>query len=179
MPQGGGLRRPLVYSVVFSLVAALAPALASPQESAEATLARVKELFAGMETKRIVTPLPGSRSGVLAADGTSDFFLYIERGSIRGQEAIQAFYEAYEAGDVDGAYEVFLQNQIVTLRVSDYGWNGLGAPFTVPSGNQIEDVYYRVVDGVFQHAEIDEEGEQEYMELLRDVLIPALEGGSS
>lgn len=155
------------------------PAPASSQESAEATLARVKELFAARESKFIVTPLPGSRSGVLHANGASDFFLYIERGSLRGQDAIRAFYAAYEAGDMEAAHEVFLGSQIVTLRVSDYGWNGLGVPFTVPAGNQIEDVYYRVVDGIFQHAEIDDEGVQEYLELLREVLIPALEGGSS
>ena len=176
MPQHGGLRRPLVYIFIAALVATLVPETASSQESTEELLARVKELFAAREGKRIVTPLPGSRASVLAADGSSDFFLYVERGSIRGQDTIDTFYERLEAGDMDGAYEVFLQSQIVTLRVSDYGWNGLGVPFTVPAGGEIEDVYYRVVDGVFQHAEINEEHQEEYLELLRTVLIPALEG---
>ena len=176
MPQLGGLRRPLVYIFIAAVVASLVPEPASPQESGEELLARVKELFAAREAKRLVTPLPGSRASVLAADGSSDFFLYLERGSIRGQEAIDAFYERLEAGDMDGAYEEFLQSQIVTLRGSDYGWNGLGIPFTTPAGSEIEDVYYRVVDGVFQHAEINDENSEEYLELLRTVLIPALEG---
>jgi hypothetical protein len=176
LPQHGGLRRPLVYIFIAALVATLVPDTATSQESTEELLARVKELFAAREGKRIVTPLPGSRASVLAADGSSDFFLYVERGSIRGQDTIDTFYERLEAGDMDGAYEVFLQSQIVTLRVSDYGWNGLGVPFTVPAGNEIADVYYRVVDGVFQHAEINEESQEEYLELLRTVLIPALEG---
>ena len=176
MPQLGVLRRPLVYLFIAALVATLVPDTASSQESEEELLARIKELFAARESKRVVTPLPGSRASVLAADGSSDFFLYVERGSIRGNDTIDTFYERLEAGDMDGAYEVFLQSQIVTLRVSDYGWNGLGVPWTTPAGGQVEDVYYRVVDGIFQHAEINDESQAEYLELLRTVLIPALEG---
>lgn len=176
MPQHGGLRRPLVYIFIAALVATLVPAPANSQDSSEELLARVKELFAARENKRIVTPLPGSRASVLAADGSSDFFLYVERGSIRGQDTIDTFYERLDAGDMDGAYEVFLQSQIVTLRVSDYAWNGLGVPFTTPAGAEIPDVYYRVVDGIFQASEITEENKAEYLELLRTVLIPALEG---
>ena len=176
MPQLGGLRRPLVYLFIAALVVTLVPGPANSQDSSEELLARVKELFAAREGNRIVTPLPGSRASVLAADGSSDFFLYVERGSIRGNDTIDTFYERLEAGDMDGAYEVFLQSQIVTLRVSDYGWNGLGVPWTTPAGGEIGDVYYRVVDGVFRNAEIDEESQAEYLEILRTVLIPALEG---
>jgi hypothetical protein len=176
LPQLGDLRRPLIYIFIATIVAALVPQPVNSQESGEELLARVKELFAAREGSRVVTPMPGSRASVLAADGSSDFFLYVERGSIRGQDTIDTFYERLEAGDMDGAYEVFLQSQIVTLRVSDYGWNGLGVPFTTPAGSEIQDVYYRVVDGVFQHAEINEESQAEYLELLRTVLIPALEG---
>ncbi len=177
LPQLGRLRRPLVYIFIAALVVTLVPEPANSQDSDEELLARVKELFAARESKRIVTPMPGSRAGVFAADGSSDFFLYVERGSIRGQETIDTFYERLEAGDMVGAYEVFLQSQIVTLRVSDYGWNGLGVPFTTPAGGEISDVYYRVVDGVFRNAEvITEENKAEYRELLRTVLIPALEG---
>lgn len=140
-----------------------------------ATLSRARDLFAARESKRVVTPVPGSRSIVVAFDGSSDFYLYVERGSIRGN-AIDTFYEQLEAGQTDEAYNTFVQNSVVTMRVSDYGWNGLGRSLTTESGSEIADVYYTVTEGIFQRVDPSDEEKATYQELIHDVLLPALQG---
>lgn len=150
------------------------PAASPLEQDVAAVLDQIKELFAARESKQLVTPIPGSRSSILAADATA-VFLYLEQGSIRG-DAIDTFYEQYNAGDMQAAYRTFTQNNVATLRASDYGWNGLGAPLTTASGSEINDVYYRVVDGIFRQSEISSEDTGRYLELLRDVVLPALQG---
>lgn len=144
------------------------------QEPVDA-ITRAKDLFSGREDKRVVTPVPGSRSIVVAFDGSSDFYLYVERGSIRGN-AIDAFYEQLEAGQVDDAYNTFVQNSVVTMRVSDYGWNGLSQPLTTESGSEIPDVFYSITEGIFQRVEPSDEDKSAYHELVSDVLLPELQG---
>lgn len=144
------------------------------QETVDA-VAQAKELFAGYEDRRVVTPVPGSRSIVVAFDGSSDFYLYVERGSIRGN-AIDTFYEQLESGQIEEAYNTFLQNSVVTMRVSDYGWNGLTQPLTTESGSEIPDVFYSVTEGIFQRVEPTAEDRATYLELVREVLLPALRG---
>jgi len=165
----------LAASLVLALI--LVPGTtpgATEQEPAD-TLARVQDLFNGREGKRIVTPVPGSRSIVVAFDGSSDFYLYVERGSIRGN-AIDTFYEQLEAGQTEDAYNTFVQNSVVTMRASDYGWNGLSEPVTTETGSEIPDVYYTVTEGIFQRVEPSEEDQAGYLELVRDVLLPELQG---
>ncbi|MFQ5743352.1 MAG: hypothetical protein ACE5HV_07160 [Acidobacteriota bacterium] len=164
----------LALGCILLLAVFSPPAPATAAQDAQVLLARVKELFAAMPSKRIVVPAPGSRSVVLAADGAADFFLYLEKGSIRGK-AIDTFYQQYESGDLEGAYDTFVKNNIVTLRVSDFGWNGLGVPMIVKSGREVRDRHFRGVNGIFQQAEVTPEDARNYLELLRTVLIPALE----
>lgn len=150
------------------------PRPAAGQGDIPEVLSRVRDLFAVSAAKRIVRPVPGSRSVILAADGTAELYLYLERGSIRGQ-AINEFYERYEAGDLEGAYDVFTRNSLVVLRISDYGWNGLGVPLVTETGVEIEDVFFRVERGAFRQAEVTPEDRDNYQALLREVVIPALE----
>ena len=158
--------------------ASIATASHEPQ-GADNVIARFKELLSATESKRVVAPFPNSRSRILTADGSSDFFLYLERGNLRGQETIDAFYEKLNSGDINGAYETFIQNSLVVMRASDYGWNGLGIPMTTESGSEINDVYFKVVEGMFKKVEnITAADSAEYIELIRTILLPALEGGA-
>ncbi len=151
---------------------------AGPQD-AEATMARLRELLDATESKRAAVAFPNSRSRILTVDGNSDFFLYLERGNLRGTEAIDTFYEQLGAGDVNGAYETFVQNSLVTMRVSDFGWNGLGVPMITEADVEIQDRFFRTVEGVFRAAEVTPEDAATYLEFIGDILIPALEGSGS
>jgi len=152
--------------------------LPAPQD-AEATVARLHELLNATDTKRAVVAFPNSRSRILTVDGNSDFFLYLERGNLRGTETINTFYQHLEAGDVDAAYETFVRYSLVSMRVSDFGWNGLGVPMATQAGSEIQDRYFKNVDGIFGPAEVTAEDAANYLEYIRDILIPHLEGADS
>ena len=179
------LRRASVFLVVSAiLLASLSagtPALASgEQQDAEALIGRLRELLQATETKMIIVPFPNSRSRILKADGTSEFFLYLERGNLRGSETMDDFYAKLAAGDMAGANDVFTRHSLVSLRLSDYGWNGLGVDMMREdgSGGSIADRLYKNNDGVFGAAEPTPEDAATYLEYIETILIPALEGRS-
>lgn len=150
--------------------------VASAQDDQEALLGRLRELMKGAGYTRLAMPLPGSRSVILVADVSAPMYFFFERGSIRGS-AIDTFYAAYEAGDVDAAFEAFRSSALPTARVTDYGWNGLGVPMETQSGNEIGDILYRSVEGVFRRAPaILADDVAKYVEALRSV-IAVLEQG--
>ena len=151
---------------------------AEGQQDAEAIVGRFRELLANTESKLVVVPFPNSRSRILKAEGSSDFFLYVERGNLRGDEEMNEFYAKLEAGDIAGADTVFVQHSLVSMRISDYGWNGLGVPMVTEDGNEIQDRLYKNVDGLFGPAEVTAEDAATYLEFIETILIPALEGGS-
>jgi hypothetical protein len=66
------------------------------------------------------------------------------------------------------------------LRISDYGWNGLGVPLERQdgSGEFIQDRLYKNTEGVFGPAEVTAEDSATYLEYIETILIPALEAGS-
>lgn len=166
-------RLSVVCVLLSILVTPVAPAPATAQSDQMAMLERVKELVAATGSTRFVSPLPGSRSAVVAVDTSRALYFYLERGAIRGN-AINDFYAAYEAGDADGAYQAFLSSAIMMLRATDYGWNGFGTPMTTGSGRderQIPDVLFKDVGGAFSRAEeITEEDVAGYVELLQTVI---------
>ena len=164
--------------VLVSASGATAGEPTGPQD-AEAIVSRLRELLNATESKRAVVAFPNSRSRILTADGNSDFFLYIERGNLRGTETIDAFYQQLDAGDVDGAYETFARNSLVSMRISDFGWNGLGVPMSIESGSEIQDRFFKNTEGVFGAAEVTPEDAATYLEFIRDILIPGLEGSDS
>ncbi len=179
------LRRVRVFLAVsaISLVSLSAgtPALANgEQQDAEALLGRLRELLHATESKMIIVPFPNSRSRILKADGSSDFFLYLERGNLRGSDTLDDFYAKLDAGDMAGANDVFTRHNLVSLRISDYGWNGLGVPMMREdgSGETISDRLYKNNDGVFGAAEPTPEDAATYLEYIETILIPALEAGS-
>ncbi len=148
------------------------------QRDAEALLGRLRDLLAATETKVVIVPFPNSRSRILKADGNADFFLYVERGNLRGTEQMDAFYAALDAGDTAGADDIFTRHSLVSMRASDYGWNGLGVPLERPDGSgQIEDRLYKTMGGVFGKADITPEDSETFLEYIETILIPALEGG--
>ena len=112
----------------------------------------------------------GSQCIVVAIDASTPLYFFFERGSIRGS-AIDEFYAAYDAGDIEAAYAVFRRSAVPTVRITDYGWNGLGVPMTLAEGKQIQDILFRVVDGVFRRApEIGAEDIVNYVSALRALL---------
>ena len=168
-------------ALVAVSVSAVAPVQAvGGQQDAEALLARLQELLQATETKMIIVPFPNSRSRILKADGSSDFFLYLERGNLRGTEQMEQFYAALDGGDMAAANDVFTRHSLVSMRVSDYGWNGLGEPMMRQdgSGESIQDRLYKNTEGVFGPADPSEEDVATYLEYIETILIPALEGGS-
>lgn len=165
---------PVVGLALLMVATSLAPAVAAQDAGSEAKLERIRELMEVREQTRLVTPLPGSRSVIVVADISTPLFFFLERGSIRGS-AIDQFYEAYESGDAEAAYGSFLRNSIMTLRITDYGWNGLGEPMVTEAGSEIQDNLFRNVEGVFARvSEITEEDRASYQELL-DALLTVLE----
>ena len=176
-----GVQRVLFAVAAIALVSvsgARAGEPAGPQD-AEATVARLHELLNAAESKRAVVPFPNSRSRILTVDGNSDFFLYLERGNLRGTDIIDTFYQQLEAGEVNAAYDTFVRNSLVSMRISDFGWNGLGVPMITETGTEIEDRYFKNVEGVFGAAEVTPDDAADYLEFIRDILIPALEGSAS
>ena len=169
----------LVAAIVFVPLIGGAPAVADdgPQD-AQALLGRLRELLAATETKVVIVPFPNSRSRILKADGSSDFFLYVERGNLRGTAEMDAFYAALDAGDMAAADDVFTRHSLPSLRASDYGWNGLGVPMErTDGGGQIQDNLYKNVGGVLGRADITPEDAETFLEYVETILIPALEGG--
>lgn len=171
---------PLLRVVIALFVCCVAfPALAQDPNADQLTLIkRIKELLAENGQTRFVAPLPGSRSAVVSVDTSRELYFYLERGSIRGS-SIDVFYEALASGDVQQAYDAFVSNAILILRVTDYGWNGLGVPIKTGSGRnsrEIPDVLFKDVGGVFSRAaEITEEDVAVYVELL-EVVLQQLQG---
>ncbi len=151
---------------LVALAPGLAPAM--PQNAdQQALLSSLRDKAAAAGVTRVVTPAPGSRSVIVAVDLSVPLYLFLERGSIRGS-AIDAFYAAYDVGDMDAAYEAFRSAAIPSVRATDYGWNGLGVPFVTNEGNEINDIVYRIVDGVFGRApEITREDVENYVTYLR------------
>jgi len=170
----------LVALALLSQSAVVAVPAGSSEQDQAAIVGRLKELLQATETKMIIVPFPNSRSRILKADGNSDFFLYLERGNLRGTEQMNDFYAKLDAGDIAGANDVFTRHSLVSLRISDYGWNGLGVPYEREdgSGESIDDRLYKNTDGLFGPAEPNEEDVATYIEYIQDILIPALEGGS-
>jgi hypothetical protein len=157
------------------------PALASGEkQDAEALIGRLRDLLQATETKMIIVPFPNSRSRILKADGNAEYFLYLERGNLRGTETMEDFYAKLGAGDLVGANDVFTRHSSVSLRISDYGWNGLGVPMMRQdgSGGLIADRLYKNNDGVFGSADPTPEDVATYLEYIETILIPALEAGS-
>ncbi len=170
-----------VAAILFVSLSASSPVLArGAQQDAEALLGRLRELLQATESKILLVPFPNSRSRILKADGSSEFFLYLERGNLRGTETMDQFYAALEANDMGVANDVFTRHSLVSLRVSDYGWNGLGVPMERQdgSGESIQDRFYKNVEGLFGPAEPSAEDMATYLEYVETILIPALEGGS-
>jgi len=167
--------------VLVSLSAGMPARAADGQQDAEAILGRLKELLQATETKVLLVPFPNSRSRILKADGSSEFFLYLERGNLRGNETMDEFYAALDAHDMVKANDVFTRHSLVSLRISDYGWNGLGVPMEREDGSggdSIQDRFYKNNEGVFGPAEPTAEDIATYLEYVQTILIPALEGGS-
>lgn len=159
-------------AVFLMLMPAAVPA--APQGGdQEAMLTVLRERAAAAGVTRFVTPAPGSRSVIVAVDLSLPLYLFLERGSIRGS-AIDDFYRAYDSGDMEGAYEAFRSSAIPTVRVTDYGWNGLGVPFVTNQGSEISDILYRMVGGSFGRApEITDEDVAnygEYVQIVSDAL---------
>ena len=164
--------------VVVALVGGVPAVADDGEQDAEALISRLRELLRATETKVIVVPFPNSRSRILLADGNADFFLYIERANLRGTEEMNVFYAALEAGDMAAAADVFTRHSMVSLRASDYGWNGLGVPFERPDGSDqiIEARLYKTANGVFGKVDITAEDAEMFLEYIETILIPALEG---
>ena len=150
------------------------------EQDAEAIVSRFRELLTASGSHLVIVPFPNSRSRILKADGSSDFFLYLERANLRGNETMDAFYAAMDAGDIAAANDIFVQHSLVSMRISDFGWNGLGVPMPSSNegGNDIQDRFFKNVEGVFGPAEITDEDAATYLEFIETILIPALEGGS-
>ena len=164
--------------VLVPLIGAAPMAADDGQQDAEALIGRLRELLLATETKVVVVPFPNSRSRILMADGNADLFLYVERANLRGTEEMDGFYAALESGDMAAAADIFTRHSMVSLRASDYGWNGLGVPLERLDGSgQIEDHLYKTAGGVFGKADITPEDAATFLEYIETILIPALEGG--
>jgi len=169
------LKKSLRWSVTAVLVGSFF--VAAPQAQAQdlgAKAQRVRELAQAKGYTQYLLPAPGSRSTVISVDVSTGLFFFLERGSIRGP-AVQSFYDALEAGDMEAASQVFTANAIMTLRATDYGWNGLGVPWIADSGAEINDILFKDMGGTFRRAdEIDDEDLSNYEGML-DAVLAALE----
>lgn len=150
----------------------------APQAEAQslgAKAQRVRELVQARGDANYLIPAPGSRSTVISVDVSTGLFFFLEHGSIRGP-AVQSFYEAIEAGDMEAAERVFTANAILTVRATDYGWNGLGVPWIATNGAEINDILYnKDMGGMFRRAdEITDEDLISYEGML-DAVLAALE----
>jgi hypothetical protein len=181
LSKSRAVRALLAFSGVIVMLGVGPPSVApgNGQKDAAAVVARFRELLAQRDSKLVIVPFPNSRSRILKADGSSDYFLYMERGGLRGTEAMDSFYAALEAGDTAAADQVFMAHSLVSLRISDFGWNGLGVPMATEGGTEIEDRLYKNVEGVFGPADVSAEDAAVYLEYIETILIPALERGTS
>lgn len=161
----------MLCALAIAAILSLAGSDARAQEDDQLTMIeQIKETIASRGGGPYLTPVPGSRSNIIAIDASSSLYFFLERGSIRGS-AISEFYEVYESGDMEAAYSVFLGNAILLQRVTDYGWNGLGVPMTTDAGSEINDVLFKDVGGAFSRAtEISDEDLENYIALLRAIL---------
>lgn len=135
---------------------------------------RIRELVQARGHSHYLMPAPGSRSTVISVDVSTGLFFFLERGSIRGP-AVQSFYEALEAGDLEAADRVFTANAILTVRATDYGWNGLGVPWIADSGAEINDLLFKDMGGTFRRADEITDDDLTYYEGMLDALLAALE----
>jgi hypothetical protein len=156
----------------------LIPASELAAQDLEAKTVRVRELVQATGQDKFLIPAPGSRSTVISVDVSTALFFFLERGSMRG-DAVQTFYDALASGDMEAASHVFTGSAIMTMRATDYGWNGLGVPLTTSSGNEINDILFKDMGGTFRRTEtIDAEDLARYEEML-DAVLAALEGSPS
>ncbi len=168
------LWRGTVAVAVFVVVGLSLLATANAQEDQAALAERVRELVGATGGEIFVTPAPGSRSTIIVVDTSVSLFLFLSRGSIRGN-AIDEFYQALNSGDMTAAQQSFNTHAIMTLRATDYGWNGLGNAYVTDSGAEVADMVYKDIDGVFTRAEgVAQEDIDAYRGLLQAV-IDALE----
>ncbi len=145
-------------------------AAADAQEDQVALVERVRELVGATGEAVFVMPAPGSRSTIIVVDTSVSLFLFLSRGSIRGS-AIDEFYQALNSGDMAAAERAFNTHAIMTLRVTDYGWNGLGNAFVTNSGAEVNDMVFKDVGGVFTRAEeVSQEDIDAFGDLLRAVI---------
>lgn len=155
------------------LALAIAPTVhgqEAAQTEQEALITQIRDAVEARGGGHFVTPMPNSRSGIIAVDTSSSLYFFLERGSIRGS-AIDDFYAAYEGGDMDGAYSAFLGSAIMIVRATDYGWNGIGVPMTTSAGAEISDILFKDVGGQFSRAaEITPDDIDAYVEMLETVL---------
>ncbi len=145
-------------------------ATADAQEDQQVLVERVRELVGATGGTVFVMPAPGSRSTIIVVDTSVSLYLFLSRGSIRGN-VIDEFYEQLNSGDMAAAERAFNTNAIMTLRVIDYGWNGLGNAFVTDSGTEVNDMVYKDVGGVFTRAEeVSQEDIDTFGSLLRAVI---------
>ncbi len=135
---------------------------------------RVRELVQAQGQSRYLVPAPGSRSTIISVDISTGLFFFLERGSIRGA-AVQTFYDALETGDMDAASQAFTANAIMTVRATDYGWNGLGVPWIADSGAEIPDILFKDMGGTFQSADQITDEDLANYEVMLDAVLAVLE----
>lgn len=169
------LRRRLGGSVaavfVVNLLVAVPPVQA---QDLGAKAQRVRDLTQAKGHERYLVPAPGSRSTVISVDVSTGLFFFLERGSMRG-DVVQDFYDAIEAGDVAAASKLFTANANMSVRATDYGWNGLGVPWIADGGTVVNDMLFKDIGGTFRRAdEITAEDLARYEEML-DAVLAALE----
>jgi hypothetical protein len=166
------LRIAVVVVVAGGLLAAAQTAEA--QDLAAKTL-RVRELVQAQGHDKYLVPSPGSRSTVISVDVSTELFFFLGRGSIRGP-AVQTFYDAVEANDMEAASQAFTANAIMTMRATDYGWNGLGVPMVTESGREIGDILFKDQGGTFVRAEVISDEDLAAYEEMLDAVLASLEG---
>ena len=164
----------IVLAAVFVAVVLGSDVAVNAQEDQSVLTERIRELVEATGGAIFVTPAPGSRSTIIVVDTGVPLYLFLSRGSIRGN-AIDEFYQALNSGDMIAAQRAFNTNAIMTMRATDYGWNGLGNPYVTASGTEVNDTLYKDVGGVFARAEeVSQEDIDAYRGLLQAV-IDALE----
>ena len=73
---------------------------------------------------------------------------------------------------MEAASLIFSGNAIMTVRATDYGWNGLGVPWVTDSGSEVDDILFKDMGGTFRRAdEISEEDLAGYEGMLDAVLV--------
>lgn len=168
------MKKPLGLLVTATLALGVLTVSPAYGQDLQARTERVRELVQARGYSRFVTNVPNSRSTMLAVDVSTSLFFFLERGSVRG-DAVGEIYAAIEADDMETAYELFDANAIMTIRATDYGWNGLGVPFVAASGNEINDILFKDMGGTFRRAESIEAADLASYEENLDAVLAALE----